>query len=60
MNQIFPILRNDTIEKLAVEYGFYVWSKIDDQHSAIRLVTSWAAPVSAVEELCADLWKLLI
>jgi threonine aldolase len=40
-NQIFPILRNDLIQKLSEKFEFYVWKKIDENFSAIRLITSW-------------------
>ncbi|MCJ7936325.1 MAG: aminotransferase class V-fold PLP-dependent enzyme [Chryseobacterium sp.] len=40
-NQIFPILSNKVIEILSENFEFYVWKKIDDQSSAIRLITSW-------------------
>lgn len=40
-NQIFPILPNSIIEKLQQDFEFYIWQKIDEQNSAIRLVTSW-------------------
>ncbi len=49
-NQIFPILPNSLIEELEKEYGFYVWQKIDQEHSAIRVVTSWATKESVVDE----------
>lgn len=54
-NQIFPILPQPLIEKLKKEYGFYVWSKVDDEHSAIRLVTSWATPEAVVDGFLSDL-----
>ena len=57
-NQIFPILPNDLIEKLNKLYGFYVWSKVDDSHSSIRLVTSWATKEDVVDEFLSDLRKL--
>ena len=41
-NQIFPIMPNWLIAKLQENYSFYVWEKVDDNNSAIRLVTSWA------------------
>lgn len=50
-NQIFPILSNDLIEQLSQEYAFYVWEKIDNDSSAIRLVTSWATLESSVDTL---------
>lgn len=40
-NQIFPILPNGLITELMEKYSFYVWAKIDQNNSAIRLVTSW-------------------
>lgn len=57
-NQIFPILPNTIIEKLSHDYGFYVWSKIDGQKSAVRLVTSWATPQKEVENFLSELRKL--
>jgi len=53
-NQIFPILPDALIARLQREYGFYVWSKADAGHSAIRLVTSWATPAERVAEFIAD------
>ena len=41
-NQIFPILPNALIRKLEEDYSFYLWKQTDDDHTAIRLVTSWA------------------
>ncbi|WP_026477566.1 threonine aldolase family protein [Alkaliphilus transvaalensis] len=57
-NQIFPILPNKTIEKLKENYAFYVWSKIDEETSVIRLVTSWATKETAVEAFIEDLKKI--
>ncbi|MCM1988906.1 threonine aldolase family protein [Oceanirhabdus seepicola] len=54
-NQIFPILPNGVIEKLQEKYLFYVWEKIDDESSAIRLVTSWATKEEKVLEFNEDL-----
>lgn len=54
-NQIFPILPNTSIKKLEQDYGFYTWAKIDNDHSAVRLVTSWATPESAVDGFIEDL-----
>jgi threonine aldolase len=54
-NQVFPVLPNQVIEKLSQKYGFYVWQKIDDNQSAIRLVTSWATPQEVVAQFIQDL-----
>ena len=49
-NQVFPILPNSLIEKLEQNFSFYRWKKIDEDHSAIRLVTSWATEESKTNE----------
>ncbi|WP_312556210.1 threonine aldolase family protein [Empedobacter brevis] len=48
-NQIFPILPNKLIEQLQQHFEFYIWQKIDEEHSAIRLVTSWTTPELQVD-----------
>jgi threonine aldolase len=47
-NQLFPILPNALLEKLAEQFAFSVQAEIDEQHSAIRLVTSWATKEESV------------
>ena len=54
-NQIFPILPDKLIEKLQEKYSFYIWQKIDEEKSAIRLVTSWATKEEKVLEFNQDL-----
>ncbi|MBU3100556.1 MULTISPECIES: threonine aldolase family protein [Clostridium] len=54
-NQIFPILPNKTIEKLQENYLFFVWQKIDEDNSAVRLVTSWATKDESVKSFIDDL-----
>ncbi|KQR94621.1 threonine aldolase [Chryseobacterium sp. Leaf180] len=49
-NQIFPVLKNDLIEKLAEKFEFYVWKKISEEKSAIRIITSWNTPDAAVND----------
>lgn len=56
-NQVFPVLPNNVIEKLSQKFGFYIWSKIDEQHSSIRLVTSWASKEESVNLLIKELQK---
>lgn len=57
-NQIFPIFSNAVIEKLEKKFGFYVWSKVDEKNSTIRLVTSWATKESVVDEFLTELKNL--
>ena len=49
-NQIFPILNNSQIGKLSENFDFYIWKKIDEENSAIRLITSWATSDEVVED----------
>ena len=54
-NQIFPILPDALIGELQKSYGFYMWCRVDETHSAIRLVTSWATQEARVDEFLADM-----
>ncbi len=56
-NQIFPILHNDEIEKLSKGFGFRVWKKIDENHSAIRIITSWASRDEDIETFIGAMRK---
>lgn len=47
-NQIFPIVSNRLIEILSESFEFYVWKKIDEEYSAIRLITSWSTNDEAI------------
>ncbi|MBS4214436.1 threonine aldolase family protein [Neobacillus rhizophilus] len=58
-NQIFPILPNAVIVELEKKYGFHIWEKVDSDHSAIRLVTSWATKEEKVLEFIKDLKKVI-
>lgn len=56
-NQIFPILSNDMIEKLSEKFEFYIWKKMDDTSSAIRLITSWNTSDEAVDNFIEIIQK---
>ena len=57
-NQIFPILPNKSIEKLREKYTFNNWEEYDENHTIIRLVTSWATDKNKVLSFIEDLKKL--
>lgn len=59
-NQLFPILPNALINKLQQKYLFIIWEKVDSEHSAIRLVTSWATKEEIVREFIGDLKEMRI
>ena len=53
-NLIIPVFPAGIADELHRIYGFYDWQKLGDD-IAVRLLTSWATPESAVEEFIADL-----
>ena len=57
-NQIFVIFPNEVLERLKETFSFSVWEKIDDERTAIRLVTSWATKKEAVEAFIRELEKI--
>lgn len=54
-NQIFPVLPKTLIKKLGEKYLFFEWQEIDEQHTALRLITSWATEETVVDEFIRDL-----
>ena len=55
-NQQFPVLPNDvTVQLLEMEHEFEIDVPVDDDHTHIRLVTSWATPKNAITAFLADL-----
>lgn len=53
-NQLFPIFATEVLEKIEARYDFHRWATLPDGRVAVRLVTSWATPESAVENFIAD------
>lgn len=49
-NQIFPIVNHELIEILSEKFEFYIWKNIDENSSAIRLITSWNTDEDAVND----------
>ncbi|HHY27882.1 MAG TPA: aminotransferase class I/II-fold pyridoxal phosphate-dependent enzyme [Desulfitobacterium dehalogenans] len=58
-NQIFPIFANEVVEELKSRYRFEIWGKVDEGHTAIRLVTSWATREEAVASFMKDIRQVL-
>lgn len=55
-NQQFPVLPNGVIDRLReLGYAFETDHAVDDAHTCVRFVTSWATPESAVERFLKDL-----
>ncbi|KAA0257305.1 aminotransferase class V-fold PLP-dependent enzyme [Deferribacter autotrophicus] len=49
-NQIFPIFPKRLIDILLESFDFYIWKVIDEEHYAVRLVTSWATKENKIDE----------
>ncbi|MFT9397686.1 MAG: aminotransferase class I/II-fold pyridoxal phosphate-dependent enzyme [Bifidobacterium psychraerophilum] len=52
-NQIFIILEDSALARLAKDVIFSIWERFDDEHTVIRLATSWATKQSDVDALIA-------
>ena len=50
-NQIFVTVTNEKKKELEDKVVFSFWGNIDEDHTAIRFVTSWATKMEDVEEL---------
>ncbi|MBW7674565.1 threonine aldolase family protein [Chryseobacterium chendengshani] len=49
-NQIFPILNHKLIDVLSEKFQFYVWKDVNEDYSAVRLITSWNTSDEAVSD----------
>lgn len=54
-NQQFVVLDNITMERLKKDVAFSFWERLDEEHTVIRLATSWATTKEDVEKLIAVL-----
>lgn len=50
-NQQFVVLGNKQLEELSEHVGFDLWDRVDSDHTAIRLATSWATSPEQLDEL---------
>ena len=51
-NQVFTVLSDGTLDKLAAEFRFTEWSRVDENHRMVRFCTSWSTTQSDVDALC--------
>lgn len=56
-NQIFPILTNGQMERLAERVEFSFWEKCDESRTITRFATCWATTEEDTEALCALLLR---
>lgn len=48
-NQLFPILPDTVIDQLQKQFQFYVWGKVENNCSVVRLVTAWSTEEQQVD-----------
>lgn len=58
-NQQFPILPNDVIAQLRQRFSFHDTEPVDDTHTAVRFVTSWATKAGDVDLLVRAIERLM-
>ena len=54
-NQVFPILPDDLLDKLAEKFAFTEQERVDATHRAVRFCTSWATTQENMDALCREL-----
>lgn len=57
-NQLFPIFPDSVLQELEKEFAFTFMEKPDSSHTIVRIVTSWATPPRAAENLLETLKAL--
>lgn len=57
-NQLFPIFSHQAVRELEKHFTFEIIGQTDDNHTCIRLVTSWATTEEGVEEFIRVLEKI--
>ena len=50
-NQIFIVLENERLESLKKQVKVSFWGKADEEHTVVRLATSWATAMEEIEAL---------
>ena len=58
-NQIFVSLPNSVVEELTKDFVLEPWGKVDENHMAIRICTSWATKEENVDALLESLERVL-
>ena len=54
-NQLFPIFPTTLVDKLEENYFFYRWCPYDNEHSVIRLVTSFTSTEDEINQFLMDI-----
>lgn len=58
-NQQYPILPDGVLAELEQDFAFSFWTKVDGEHTAVRVCTSWATEDASVRELIRTLDRII-
>ena len=50
-NQQFVVMKNTQIEELSDKVLFETWERYDEEHTVVRIATSWATPEENIDRL---------
>ena len=50
-NQQFVVMENSLLKKLREQVAVNLWEPVDENHTAVRFVTSWATEPKSIEQL---------
>ncbi len=54
-NQQYPIISDEKLKELSEKYAYCYWCRVDENHSAVRICTSWATKEENVAKLLEDI-----
>ena len=57
-NQQFPIFNKEQLAALSDDFLFSVWQQVDEEHTAVRICTSWATKRENVDRLIAAIGRM--
>jgi len=57
-NQQYPIVNSLVMSELSKNYSFSVWRRLENDMTAIRIVTSWATKDESVDALIGDILRI--
>jgi threonine aldolase len=58
-NQQYPIFPDPVLARLEEDFSFAFWSKVDAEHTAVRMCTSWATERRAIQTFFRTLDRIL-
>lgn len=57
-NQQFPIFNKEQLAILSGDFLFSIWQQVDEEHTAVRICTSWATKSENTDKLIAAIGRI--